>query len=107
MTLSYYAISLQTSRIVANEVDSDEAALLLDAGHSILLAAPVDVVRAAILHQKPLKILSREDVVRSSRPRSRPRSARGAKSRLASAVAKVREEPVCSTAPWLRRRVLV
>jgi hypothetical protein len=107
MVLSYYAISLETSRMVANEVDSDEAAILLEAGHSILLAAPVDLVRVALRHQKPLKIFSREDVVRSSRPRSRPRSARGAKSRPASAVAKVREEPACSTAPWLRRRVLV
>ena len=44
MTLNYYAISLEISRMVANEVDSDEAAILLEAGHSILSAAPVDLV---------------------------------------------------------------
>lgn len=107
MALSYYAISLETSRMVANEVDSDEAAILLEAGHSILLAAPVDLVRVALRHRKPLKIFSREDVVRSSRPRSRPRSARGAKSRPAHSVAEAGKGPACSTAPWLHSRVLV
>ena len=35
----FYAISVQTDRVVATEVEPAEAAVLLDAAHSILLAA--------------------------------------------------------------------
>lgn len=63
MTIQFYAISLQPARVVATEVDPAEAAVLLDAGHSVLLAAPTDLVRLALRYSKPLTIFSREDVL--------------------------------------------
>ena len=52
MTIQFYAISLQPARVVATEVDPAEAAVLLDAGHSVLLAAPTDLVRAGAALQQ-------------------------------------------------------
>jgi len=63
MTTEFYAISIQPNRVVATEVDPAEVAVLFDAAHSVLLAAPVDLVRLALRLGKPLKIFNREDVL--------------------------------------------
>ena len=83
MTLNYYAISFEPTRMVANEIQAKEAAVLLDAGHSILLGTPVDMVRVALRHHKSLKIFARSDVLRASRPRPPRRSAASARSKSA------------------------
>ena len=62
MYLDFYAISIQPTRLVATELEPADAAVLFDAAHSILLAAPTDLVRLALRYRKPLKIFSREDV---------------------------------------------
>jgi len=67
MTIRFYAISIQPARVVATEVNPAEAAVLLDAAHSVLLATPTDLVRVALRYSKPLTICSREDVVRRCR----------------------------------------
>jgi hypothetical protein len=67
MSIQFYAISIQPARVVATEVDPAEAAVLLDAAHSVLLAAPTDLVRVALHYNKPLTIFSREDVLRRCR----------------------------------------
>jgi hypothetical protein len=63
MTIAFYAISIQPTRVVATEVEPAEAAVLFDAAHSILLATPTDLVRLAVQYRKPLTIFSREDVL--------------------------------------------
>ena len=83
MTLNYYAISFEPTRMVANEIQAKEAAVLLDAGHSILLGTPVDLVRVALRQHKSLKIFARSDVLRASRPRPPRRSAARARSQSA------------------------
>ena len=63
MTIAFYAISIQPTRVVATEVEPAEAAVLFDAAHSILLATPTDLVRLALHYRKPLTIFSREEVL--------------------------------------------
>ncbi len=72
MSLSYYAVSIQADRLFANEVEPDEVAVLLEAGHSVLLARPVDLVRVAVRHKKALTVFTREEVLRSHRRADRP-----------------------------------
>jgi hypothetical protein len=98
MTLNYYAISFEPTRMVANEIQAKEAAVLLDAGHSILLGTPVDLVRVALRHHKSLNIFARSDVLRASRPRPSRRSAAGARSKSAvSARGSSDPDAVCPT----------
>jgi hypothetical protein len=114
MTFSYYAISLQPSRMIANEVAPDEAALLLDAGHAILLAAPVDLVRVALRHHRPVTIFSRDDVRRSARTgkpsasRSSRSTGRSAKSHVAHSFNESAElDPACRRGSSVRSTALV
>jgi hypothetical protein len=102
MTLNYYAITLLPSRMIANEVAPDEAALLLDAGHTILLAAPVDLVRVALRHHRPVAIFSRDEIrrpARSGKPsplRSSRATGRSARSRVAHTFEQTADlDPAC------------
>lgn len=63
MALDFYAVSIQPNTIVATEIAPAEMAILFDAGHSVLLATPTDLVRLALRYGKPLRIFSREDVL--------------------------------------------
>ena len=75
MSLAYFAVSIQAERMFANEVESDEVAVLLEAGHSVLLARPVDLVRVAVRHKKALTVFSRDEVLRSHHQANRPTGA--------------------------------
>ena len=85
MTLNYYAITLQPNYLVANEVEAEEAAILLEAAHSILLGTPVDLVRVALRHKRALKVFTREDLSRAllSRPVPQPAGRVRSRSELA------------------------
>lgn len=65
MSLSYYAVSIQGDRLFAIQVEPDEVAVLLDAGHLVQLARPVDLVRVAVRHNTMLTVFTRDDVLRS------------------------------------------
>jgi hypothetical protein len=114
MTLNYYAITLLPSRMIANEVAPDEAALLLDAGHTILLAAPVDLVRVALRHHRPVVIYSREDIRRLVRTGKRTplRSSRATGRSAESPVAHTFDQtadlnPACRRGSSVRSTALV
>ena len=72
MSLSYYAVSIQADRLFAVQVEPDEVAVLLDAGHLVQLARPVDLVRVAVRHNTTLAVFSRDDVLRSHGRTGRP-----------------------------------
>jgi hypothetical protein len=97
MTLNYYAISFEPTRMVANEIQAKEAAVLLDAGHSILLGTPVDLVRVALRQHKSLKIFARSDVLRASRPRPSRQSAASARSKSAVSAGGSDPDAACPT----------
>jgi hypothetical protein len=56
MQPNFYVISLPPGRLVATEIDSAEAAVALDAGETLLLARPLELVRVALLHNRLLTI---------------------------------------------------
>ena len=59
MQASLYVINFRPDEMVATEMVSDEAAVALLAGQTLLVARPADLVRVALLHDRPLAILSR------------------------------------------------
>ena len=60
MQRNYYVISLPPGRLVATEIDSDEAAVAIDEGQTLLLARPSELVRVALLRNRLLTICVRE-----------------------------------------------
>ena len=60
MQANFYVISLPPGRLVATEIDSAEAAVALDAGETLLLARPLELVRVALLHDRLLTICLRD-----------------------------------------------
>ena len=107
MTLSYYAISLETSRMVANEVDrrggDPSRSRTLDtvgrsggpgSGGDPSPEAVEDLLAGGCGSFIPASITA------TVRPRREVKA--GALGRQGSET-----DPACSTAPWLRRRVLV
>ena len=60
MQPNFYVISLERDRLVATEIDCDEAAVALDAGQTLLLARPLDLVRVAVRHRVSLTAYGRE-----------------------------------------------
>jgi hypothetical protein len=114
MTLNYYVITLQPARMIANEVAPHEAAHVLDAGHTILLAAPVDLVRVALRHHRPVAIYSREEIRRLARTgepsvsRSPRVTGRSAKSHVARTLNQSADlDPACRRGSSVRRPALV
>lgn len=60
MQSNFYVISLPPGRLVATEIDSAQAAVALDAGETLLLARPIELVRVALLHDRLLTICLRD-----------------------------------------------
>ena len=60
MQANFYVIGLPPGRLVATEIDSAEAAVALDAGETLLLARPLELVRVALLRNRLLTICVRE-----------------------------------------------
>ena len=56
MLLSLYLIQLWPERLIATELDSDEAAVALDRGETLFVGRPVDLVRAALRQQRALTV---------------------------------------------------
>ena len=76
MALDFYAVSCQPNMVVATEINPAEVAVLFDAGHSVLLTTPTDLVRLALRCGKPLRIFSREDVLYRCRVRPASKTCR-------------------------------
>lgn len=62
MQANFYVISLSPDRLVATEIRSDEAAVALDEGQTVLLLRPADLVRVAMLHRRSLTVPGREQL---------------------------------------------
>jgi hypothetical protein len=61
MNVSLYAISLPPGRLVATELEDAAAAVLFDAGQSILLATLLDLVRLALRENRSLTVFTRDE----------------------------------------------